>query len=111
MPIKDENGKIVRWFGTNTDITEELEAKRTIEDERARLQTVLNTLPTGVIIADASGRMVEMNDAVKQIWSIDAPWSIASTSMSSTRAGTRTQEIDTVLRTGRWQGRLRKASR
>lgn len=25
VPIKDENGKIIRWFGTNTDITEQKE--------------------------------------------------------------------------------------
>jgi light-regulated signal transduction histidine kinase (bacteriophytochrome) len=27
-PIQDENGRIVRWFGTNTDITEQLETER-----------------------------------------------------------------------------------
>ncbi len=27
LPIRDESGKVVRWFGTNTDITEELRPK------------------------------------------------------------------------------------
>ena len=73
LPVMDDHGNVVRWFGTNTDITNELATKRIIEDERARLQAVLDTLPTGVVIADASGKMIEMNDATKQIWGMDAP--------------------------------------
>ncbi len=34
-PIRDENGKIVRWFGTNTDITESIEAERTLAEKRS----------------------------------------------------------------------------
>ena len=33
LPIRDEAGSVVCWFGTNTDVTERLEA----EDERERL--------------------------------------------------------------------------
>ncbi len=31
QPIHDEQGKVVRWFGTNTDITDELEARKKVE--------------------------------------------------------------------------------
>jgi PAS domain S-box-containing protein len=31
VPIRDDEGKITRWFGTNTDITERLDAQRRIE--------------------------------------------------------------------------------
>ncbi|HEU4561754.1 MAG TPA: PAS domain S-box protein [Longimicrobium sp.] len=38
LPIKDATGKVVRWFGTNTDITEQIEAaaerERILERER-----------------------------------------------------------------------------
>jgi PAS domain S-box-containing protein len=33
IPVRDETGKVLRWFGTNTDITERLQA----EQERERL--------------------------------------------------------------------------
>lgn len=40
-PIKDENGRIVRWFGTNTDITSQQEAER--REKRAKeIAEVLN---------------------------------------------------------------------
>lgn len=31
LPLRDERGRIVCWFGTNTDITEQLEAEKRIE--------------------------------------------------------------------------------
>ena len=40
-PIKDENGRIVRWFGTNTDVTLQQEAER--REKRAKeIAEVLN---------------------------------------------------------------------
>ncbi|MHA3772576.1 PAS domain S-box protein [Verrucomicrobiota bacterium sgz303538] len=31
LPIRDEHGQVQRWFGTNTDITEQLETERELE--------------------------------------------------------------------------------
>ncbi len=64
-----------RFAVTTLDITDIKRAHRQAEQERARLRTVLDTLPTGVVIADASGRMVEMNASFKQIWGTNAPLS------------------------------------
>jgi PAS domain S-box-containing protein len=38
LPVKNEQGEVVRWFGTNTDITEELEIRRRLEHSNAELQ-------------------------------------------------------------------------
>src|SRR5690606_15974958 len=39
-PIRDEDGRIVRWFGTNTDVTEQVQAReaeaRAIREQSAR---------------------------------------------------------------------------
>jgi signal transduction histidine kinase len=39
-PIRDSEGKIVRWFGTNTDITEVIEARAEAERRREELERV-----------------------------------------------------------------------
>ncbi|MCA8972539.1 MAG: PAS domain-containing protein, partial [Planctomycetes bacterium] len=51
LPIYDATGKIERWFGTNTDITEEIEAReelkektRILEEEDARKDMFIATL-------------------------------------------------------------------
>jgi PAS domain S-box-containing protein len=46
VPIRNERGEVVRWFGTNTDITDQLEAQeevRRARDELARVNEELES--------------------------------------------------------------------
>lgn len=43
-PLRDEQGEIVCWFGTNTDITERLEAEQALKDADRRKDEFLATL-------------------------------------------------------------------
>lgn len=38
VPIRDEGGRVVRWFGTNTDVTEQREAQARLRDLNASLE-------------------------------------------------------------------------
>jgi light-regulated signal transduction histidine kinase (bacteriophytochrome) len=38
QPVKDENGNVVRWFGTNTDITEQMSNEENLARSNAELQ-------------------------------------------------------------------------
>jgi signal transduction histidine kinase len=40
VPIRDSDGKVVRWFGTNTDVTDEIEARAEAERRREALELV-----------------------------------------------------------------------
>ncbi len=37
VPLKDENGTVLRWFGTNTDITERMEIERALQRSNTAL--------------------------------------------------------------------------
>jgi PAS domain S-box-containing protein len=73
--LKDESGKVVQRASTVLDITQrrtaELERQRLlmdIEAERSRLATVLDRLPAGVVLAEASsGRVVLSNRQAESI--------------------------------------------
>jgi PAS domain S-box-containing protein len=38
LPIRDRQGAVVRWFGTNTDITEQLEAERSLRQSQEQIR-------------------------------------------------------------------------
>ena len=62
LPIHDEDGRVVRWFGTNTDITERLQA----EEQRTLLinelnHRVKNTLATVQSLAMQTLKQDEQN--------------------------------------------------
>lgn len=58
VPVQDENGKIIGWFGTNTDITEQKlaeeklhEALSLAEEGRNTLSALMEYIPMGITIA------------------------------------------------------------
>jgi PAS domain S-box-containing protein len=62
LPIRDERGAIVRWFGTNTDVTELREAEDALRESEQRLRAALIAgqmgawdvdLATGLVTWDA----------------------------------------------------------
>jgi PAS domain S-box-containing protein len=66
LPIRDEHGNVVRWFGTNTDITERLRA----DEQRIVLinelnHRVKNTLATVQAIAGQTLRDADLDGSVR----------------------------------------------
>jgi PAS domain S-box-containing protein len=66
LPIRDDEGRIIRWFGTNTDVTDQLEEGeererrvRHLERERERLREVLDEAPAGIMISIGPQHIVE----------------------------------------------------
>ncbi len=41
LPIRDSSGNVQRWFGTNTDITEQREAERRLQEKEELLRTAM----------------------------------------------------------------------
>ena len=82
LPIRNEAGEVVRWFGTNTDITKQIEAEKAlrelnetleqrVEDEtRERLQ-IWNVSQDLLVVADLEGKYFSVNPA----WTATLGWS------------------------------------
>jgi PAS domain S-box-containing protein len=74
MPIRDEDGRVALWFGTNTDITEQREAaaereRLTTELERQRnlLKAVTDNATSALLMMDTSGRGTFWNPAAERM--------------------------------------------
>ncbi len=75
VPVKDDYGFVQGLVLSLTEITEQVESRRSIERlaadanaERQRLRTILDTIPVGVMVADQSGLIVESNKMLEKIW-------------------------------------------
>jgi PAS domain S-box-containing protein len=67
-PIRDGDGRIVRWLGERIDIHDGKELQSRLEEERALLTAVLENLPVGVSVADPAGRLTMINKRTFEIW-------------------------------------------
>ena len=68
MPLRDADGRIVRWYGTNTDI-EDLkraeDARRQVEEQH---RIVVDTATEAVVSIDGSGKILFVNPATTRIF-------------------------------------------
>ena len=85
--VCDPGGRPTTLFGTIQDVSDRKaredqvvqlndqpeERLHQLEAEHRRLRTVLDILPVAVGITDAHGRVLELNDMVKQLWAGSAP--------------------------------------
>jgi PAS domain S-box-containing protein len=82
LPIRNEAGEVIRWFGTNTDVTEQIEAEKALRDlnetleqrvaaeTRERLQ-IWNVSQDLLVVADLDGTYLSVNPA----WTTMLGWS------------------------------------
>ena len=71
VPIRDSKGKVLRWFGTNTDITESQNLKDALFAEKERAQVTLNSIGDAVVCTDISGNISFFN----QVAEVMSGWS------------------------------------
>ena len=63
-PVTDGGGRVVRWFGTNTDITEHREAERELRRRETFIGGVLGSITDGFYAVDRDWRFTFVNDEI-----------------------------------------------
>jgi PAS domain S-box-containing protein len=64
MPVRDAEDRAVRWFGTNTDITERKQAEKARQLAEERYRRFVERTAAGVLRNTLDGRILESNDAM-----------------------------------------------
>jgi PAS domain S-box-containing protein len=86
VPIRDEEGKVALWFGTNTDVTEQREtaAERErlaaeIDRHRLLLKTVTDNATSALLLMDTEGRGTFWNPAAERMTGYSAEDALGKT--------------------------------
>jgi PAS domain S-box-containing protein len=55
-PLRDETGKIVRWYGTSTDIEDRKQAEEKLRQDECELRRITDVIAQAIIVHDPEGR-------------------------------------------------------
>lgn len=61
VPLRDSAGRVLRWFGTCTDVDDRRRAEEALRDSERRHRALLENAPVGVVHASMTGRIEYAN--------------------------------------------------
>lgn len=70
IPVKDEEGNIIRYDGIATDITERKALEKTLEENRQRLQSIMDNTTSVVYMKDMNGKYLYVNRQFEMLFNI-----------------------------------------
>lgn len=80
VPVRDSAGKVVRWFGTNTDITAQQGSEDALRKSDERLRAALAASDTGTYRWDPNrGEFLEFDDSLKRLFGLPASAEVRTT--------------------------------
>ena len=71
LALKDADGRVTQWFGTNTDVEELKEAEKALQSSEMRLRQSLDAAEQGTFYYDAKTDQVTWDDRTRQLFNAD----------------------------------------
>jgi formate hydrogenlyase transcriptional activator len=62
-PLRDEAGKILRWYGTSTDIEALKQTEEKLRQDERELRRITDAIPQAIVVQDPSGAPIYANQA------------------------------------------------
>jgi formate hydrogenlyase transcriptional activator len=72
-PLKDDEGRVVRWYGTRTDIDDRKKAEEKVRQDERELRLLFDVVPQHIAVLDVDGRVLDANRAALEFWGFCAP--------------------------------------
>ena len=71
-PLRNTEGRVTQWFGTNTDINEQRLGETVRRETEKQLQVVMENMSEGLVIADLKGQLLHWNSAALKMHDISS---------------------------------------
>src|SRR5690606_8146570 len=68
LPLRDEHGEIVKWYGTCTDIQQRMDMAESLGRHKSHFQAMFNAISDAVILATLDRRIAMVNPAFTRIF-------------------------------------------
>src|SRR5881296_1657161 len=62
-PFRDETGKLLRWYGTSTDIDVLKKTEEKLREEERELRRITDAIPQAIVVQDPNGVSLHANQA------------------------------------------------
>jgi formate hydrogenlyase transcriptional activator len=62
-PFRDESGKIIRWYGTSTDIETVKQTQEKLREDERELRRITDAIPNPIVVQDPTGAPIYANQA------------------------------------------------
>ena len=102
-PLRDSKGKIVKWFGTCTDITDLRDAKEALRASEERFRGTFENAAVGIAHRNATGRFLRVNEKFCTIVGYSREELLQKTMRDITYPDDQAVSIDAF--TALWQGK------
>src|SRR5216683_2643901 len=64
IPVRDENGRVVSWYGSSTDIEDRKRAEEKLRQDERELRRITDAIPQTIVVQDPDGIPLYANQAV-----------------------------------------------
>ncbi len=62
VPVRNADGEIVQWFGTNTDVSEQRETEEALKRIKEQLELTFKNVPSAIYHFDKAGKILFLNE-------------------------------------------------
>ncbi|AFV00296.1 EAL domain-containing protein [Simiduia agarivorans] len=68
IPVEDELGNVVAWYGTNTDVSESMAAQQAVEQQAKNTQAIIDGVMDAIITINEQGLISQFNTAAEALF-------------------------------------------
>jgi PAS domain S-box-containing protein len=78
VPLHDDEGRILRWYSTGTDIDDRKKAEEKIRQDERELRLLFEVIPQHIAVLDVDGRVLDANRAALEFRGFRTPEELQS---------------------------------